>query len=58
MGSVFKKSATKPVPAGAELFTRKGQRFACWKTAKGKTSTARLTVGKDGQDRLVIVANR
>jgi hypothetical protein len=31
MGSVFKKTYTKPLPAGAELFSRKGQRFARWK---------------------------
>ncbi len=56
MGAVFKKTATKPLPAGAKIIVRKGQRLAEWKDAKGKTRTAPLTVGKDGTDRLVITA--
>jgi hypothetical protein len=51
---VFKKSFTKPVPPGAESFTCKGQPLARWKDAKGRTRTARLTVGRDGTDRLLI----
>ncbi len=35
MGTVYRKTFTKPVPAGAETFTRKGQRFARWKDRKG-----------------------
>jgi hypothetical protein len=56
MGAVFKKTATKPLPTGAKIIVRKGQRLAEWKDAKGKTRTAPLTVGKDGTDRLVITA--
>jgi hypothetical protein len=55
MGTVFKKTVTKAVPAGAEKFTRKGERIARWKDRKGKTRTAPLTTGKDGSDRIVIV---
>ncbi len=54
MGSVYRKTATKPLPAGAELFTRNGERFARWKSAKGKTRTASVTVGRDGSDRIVV----
>ncbi len=56
MGTVFKKTVTKPLPAGAEVFTRKGERLARWKDRKGRTRTAVLTVGKDGSDRIVIVS--
>ncbi len=54
MGTVYRKTFTKPVPPSAETFTRKGQRFARWKDRKGKTRTAPLTTGKDGADRLTL----
>lgn len=56
MGAVYKKTITKPLPAGAKIIVRKGQRLAQWQDAKGKTRTAPLTVGKDGKDRLVITS--
>ena len=56
MGTIFKKTYTKPLPLNAEVFIRKGERFARWKPAKGKTQTARLTTGKDGSDRIVLRA--
>ena len=56
MGTVFKKTATKPLPAGAKLIVRKGQRFAEWKPAKGKTRTLPVTTGNDGADRIVVTA--
>jgi len=56
MGSVYKKTATKPLPAGAKIIVRKGQRFAEWLDAKEKRRTAPLTVGKDGTDRIVVGA--
>ena len=54
MGSVYKKTVTKRVPAGAKIIVRKGQRLAEWKPAKGKTKTAPLTTGRDGTDRIVV----
>ena len=48
MGTVFKKTFTKPLPAGAELFTREGQQFARWKDAKGKTRKSLVTVERRG----------
>jgi len=56
MGTVYRKTATKPLPAGAKIIVRKGQRFAEWKPAKGKTRTAPVTIGQDGTDRIVITA--
>jgi len=49
MGTVFKRTSTKPLPVGAELFARKGQRFARWTTPKGKTRTAAVVVPTEGQ---------
>jgi integrase len=56
VGTVFKKTFTKPLRAGAELFTREGQQFARWKDAKGKTRKALVTASKDGQARILIEA--
>ncbi len=53
MGTVFKKTVTRPLPPGAEIIVRKGERLARWKDRRGKTRTAPLTVGKDGSERLV-----
>ena len=54
MGTIFKKTFTKPVPLGAEIFERKGARFARWVDSKGKKRTALLTTGNDGTDRIAI----
>jgi integrase len=43
MGTVYKETFTKPLPAGAKIIVRKGQRLAQWQDAKGKTRTAPLT---------------
>ncbi len=52
MGTVFKKTVTKVMPANAERFTKKGQRWVRWIDAKGKTRTAAVTIGNDGSERL------
>jgi integrase len=54
MGTVFKKTFTKPLPTGAETIVRKGERLARWKDRKGKSRTALLTVGQDGAERVLI----
>jgi integrase len=54
VGTVFKKTYTKPLPAEAETFVRKDQRFARWKDRRGKTRTAPLTTGEDGSERIAI----
>jgi hypothetical protein len=40
MGRVYKPIAYKPLPAGAEVFTPKGQCFARWTDRRGRTRTA------------------
>jgi phosphoribosylformimino-5-aminoimidazole carboxamide ribonucleotide (ProFAR) isomerase len=52
MGTVYRKSFTKPLPEGVELITRQGVRYARWRWARGKLRTALLTVGIDGADRI------
>jgi integrase len=58
MGTVFKKTVTKPLPRGAETFERKGEKLARWKDRRGKARTAPLTVGEQGQLRIVIESSR
>jgi integrase len=52
MGSVFKKTVTRPLPPGAEIIQRKGVRLARWRDSKGKGKSARLTSEKYGADRI------
>src|SRR6516225_3069103 len=52
MGSLFKKAVTRPLPPGAELITRQGQRLARWRDGKGKVKTAPVTTGQNGSDRI------
>ena len=56
MATIYKATFTKPLPVGAEIVTVKGQRFARWRTGKGKQRTAPLSVGQDGQERVTITA--
>ncbi len=52
MGSLFKKTVTRPLPPGAEIVTRHGERLARWRDGKGKMRTAPVTIGKDGANRI------
>lgn len=45
MGSVFKPSVTRPLPANATLVTRGGKRVAVWTDAAGKKRQAPVTAG-------------
>ena len=49
MGTVFKRTATKPLPVGAEFSVRKGQRVAKWQDSKGRTRTAAVVVPTEGK---------
>ena len=40
---LFRQRVTRPMPAGAETFTRNGKRFARWRDRSGKQRTAELT---------------
>ena len=52
MGSVFKKTVTRPLPQGAEFIVRQGVRLARWRDGKGKIRTAPVTTGRDGTERI------
>ena len=54
MGSIYRETYTKPMPAGAELFTRDGQRHARWTDRRGRKRTAKVTTGRDGSLRVVL----
>lgn len=56
MGSVFRKCYTKPVPAGAERFVRKGVHHIRWKDSKGSVRVGRLTRGANGVERVRVEA--
>ena len=56
MGTVYRKTFTKPLPLNAEFQTRKGQRLAKWRDAKGKLRSEPVTTGQDGTDRLLVTA--
>lgn len=43
MAHLFKQRITRPMPDGAELFTRNGECFARWTDGKGRKKTARVT---------------
>ncbi|NQW47871.1 MAG: site-specific integrase, partial [Planctomycetes bacterium] len=45
MGAVFKPTVTRPLPAGAKLVTRDGERVAVWVDASGKKRQAPVTAG-------------
>ncbi len=52
MGSLFKKTVTRPLPPGAKIITRQGERLARWRDGKGKMRTAPVTTGQNGADRI------
>jgi integrase len=54
VGTVYRKTVTRKLPPGAEVFTRKSERFARWKDRRGKTRTAPITQGKDGNERISV----
>lgn len=43
MASIYKPTYTKPIPPGAEIVTRKGQRYARYRDRRGKLRTELLT---------------
>ena len=43
MARIFRHTYTKPLPENAEIFTRKGKKYARFKNAKNKTTTALLS---------------
>lgn len=47
MGTIFRKTVTRPLPVGCEIITRKGKQLAQWTNRKGKTVTAELNEAGD-----------
>jgi len=43
MGTVYKKTITRPLPAGAEVSMRDKERWAKWTDGKGRSRSARMT---------------
>ncbi len=54
MGSVRRKTNTKKFPENAEVFIRNEGRFARWVDGKGQKRTAKVIVGRDGSDRIIV----
>ena len=57
MGSVFKKTYTKPLPADAEIIVCKNQRIAKWRDARGKIRKAPIIIGTAGEERISLTSN-
>jgi len=55
LGTVYRETYTKPLPSGAEVFTRKGERFARWTDRRRRKHTAKVTTPA-GTDRVLVEA--
>jgi hypothetical protein len=53
---LYRKTYTKLMPPGADLFTRKGEHFARYTDRKGRTKTAKVTTNEHGIDRLTFTS--
>jgi hypothetical protein len=56
MGTVFRKTFTKPLPTDAEIITRKGEQLARWVESKKRKRIALVTTGNDGTLRIAVTA--
>lgn len=50
MGSDFRKTTTRPIPAGATVAGQGSNRTARWKTRQGRTTAAAIVTLDDGRD--------
>ena len=55
MATVYRKTVTRSIPDNVERIERKGVLFVRF-TAKGERKTARVVLGKDGQERMTTKA--
>ncbi len=53
MGTVFRKTVTRPLPSECERFKKDGLEFVRFK-AKGKKRVAKVIAGRDGKERIAI----
>lgn len=58
MGSLRRKTATKPLPGNASLITKKGEQLAQWTDRRGKRKTAPTIIGRDGLPRIVVQSGK
>ena len=58
MGTVYRKTATKPLPSGAKLIVRKGERLAEWADTKADPRRKRRALDEGELVRLLGVARR
>ena len=49
MGTVFRKTVTRALPAGAEILTINGQRFASWRDSRGRKRKEPMVEGRDNR---------
>ena len=56
MGAIYKKTFTKPLPSGAEITERDGQRLARWKPEGERARMAAVTESADGSPRILVRA--
>ena len=47
MGTIYRKTVTRPLPADAKIIVRKDKRLAQWTTRSGKAKTAELNEAGD-----------
>lgn len=52
MGMLFRKGYTMPIPPGAEITVRDGQRIARWRLRNGRVRTAEVVDCEDGKQRV------
>lgn len=52
MGMIFRKQYTMPIPSGAEITGRNGQRVARWRLRNGQLRSAEVVDGSDGRVRV------
>ena len=56
MGHVKRKTFTRPLPARAEIISKKGGEYAQWLDRNGKKQSAPVTAGRNGSPRVRIEA--
>ncbi len=52
MGMTYRKQYTMPIPRGAEVTERNGQRVARWRLRNGQLRSAEVVEGRDGKLRV------
>ena len=56
MGSVYKKTVTKPLPRDAEIVAKKKGEQPTWTDRNGKKRSAPVTRGRNGKPRIRVEA--